>query len=187
MSALPLAKAFTQRYEGITNVLKTECTVYSAFDPRTPVKPEGCKVLCLWDTGATNSAISARLVQTLNLKPSGKATVSHAQGQTDVNTYMINLVLPNNVGVAFLPVSEGILSGFDILIGMDIISRGDFSLSCSNGKTVFSFQTPSTHEVDYVTGKMIQSPMVESDKEPGRNSPCPCGSGKKYKHCCGKH
>ena len=20
----------------------------------------------------------------------------------------------------------------------------------------------------------------------GRNSPCPCGSGKKYKHCCGK-
>ncbi|MFQ5414308.1 MAG: SEC-C metal-binding domain-containing protein [Phycisphaerae bacterium] len=21
---------------------------------------------------------------------------------------------------------------------------------------------------------------------PGRNDPCPCGSGKKYKHCCGK-
>ena len=20
----------------------------------------------------------------------------------------------------------------------------------------------------------------------GRNEPCPCGSGKKYKHCCGK-
>jgi len=20
--------------------------------------------------------------------------------------------------------------------------------------------------------------------EPGRNDPCPCGSGKKYKHCC---
>ena len=23
-------------------------------------------------------------------------------------------------------------------------------------------------------------------KQPGRNDPCPCGSGKKYKHCCGK-
>ncbi len=23
-------------------------------------------------------------------------------------------------------------------------------------------------------------------KEPGRNDPCPCGSGKKYKHCCGR-
>jgi uncharacterized protein len=22
---------------------------------------------------------------------------------------------------------------------------------------------------------------------PGRNDPCPCGSGKKYKHCCGAH
>jgi hypothetical protein len=20
--------------------------------------------------------------------------------------------------------------------------------------------------------------------QPGRNEPCPCGSGKKYKHCC---
>ncbi|TXT20523.1 MAG: hypothetical protein FD134_2892, partial [Gallionellaceae bacterium] len=20
--------------------------------------------------------------------------------------------------------------------------------------------------------------------KPGRNDPCPCGSGKKYKHCC---
>ena len=25
-----------------------------------------------------------------------------------------------------------------------------------------------------------------SEKKPGRNEPCPCGSGKKYKKCCGK-
>ncbi len=25
----------------------------------------------------------------------------------------------------------------------------------------------------------------KSDKKPGRNDPCPCGSGKKYKKCCG--
>jgi len=30
-----------------------------------------------------------------------------------------------------------------------------------------------------------QSP-IRVDKEPGRNEPCPCGSGKKYKHCHGK-
>ncbi|MDF3856232.1 SEC-C metal-binding domain-containing protein [Paracoccus pantotrophus] len=23
-------------------------------------------------------------------------------------------------------------------------------------------------------------------KTPGRNHPCPCGSGRKYKQCCGK-
>ncbi len=27
---------------------------------------------------------------------------------------------------------------------------------------------------------------VRKAKKPGRNDPCPCGSGKKYKHCCGK-
>ncbi len=27
---------------------------------------------------------------------------------------------------------------------------------------------------------------VRKEKKVGRNDPCPCGSGKKYKHCCGK-
>jgi uncharacterized protein YecA (UPF0149 family) len=28
-------------------------------------------------------------------------------------------------------------------------------------------------------------PPIHSDVAPGRNDPCPCGSGKKYKKCCG--
>ncbi len=31
-----------------------------------------------------------------------------------------------------------------------------------------------------------RSKTVHKEKEPGRNDPCPCGSGKKYKKCCGK-
>ena len=27
---------------------------------------------------------------------------------------------------------------------------------------------------------------IEADKVTGRNDPCPCGSGKKYKKCCGR-
>ncbi len=30
------------------------------------------------------------------------------------------------------------------------------------------------------------STTVVKGKKIGRNEPCPCGSGKKYKHCCGK-
>jgi uncharacterized protein YecA (UPF0149 family) len=26
---------------------------------------------------------------------------------------------------------------------------------------------------------------MPDEPEPGRNDPCPCGSGKKYKKCCG--
>ena len=31
----------------------------------------------------------------------------------------------------------------------------------------------------------VKKPKVNKEKV-GRNDPCPCGSGKKYKHCCGK-
>jgi preprotein translocase subunit SecA len=30
-----------------------------------------------------------------------------------------------------------------------------------------------------------QAPFVRGDRKVGRNEPCPCGSGKKYKHCHG--
>jgi preprotein translocase subunit SecA len=36
-------------------------------------------------------------------------------------------------------------------------------------------QTDGKRQAQKVAGKKI-----------GRNDPCPCGSGKKYKHCCGK-
>ena len=31
-----------------------------------------------------------------------------------------------------------------------------------------------------------RKPVVNKEKKIGRNDPCPCGSGKKYKQCCGK-
>ena len=32
-----------------------------------------------------------------------------------------------------------------------------------------------------------QRTVVHKTSAPGRNDPCPCGSGKKYKNCCGKN
>lgn len=31
-----------------------------------------------------------------------------------------------------------------------------------------------------------KSGTIVKEKKIGRNDPCPCGSGKKYKHCCGR-
>ena len=31
-----------------------------------------------------------------------------------------------------------------------------------------------------------RKPKVNKDAKVGRNDPCPCGSGLKYKHCCGR-
>ena len=35
-------------------------------------------------------------------------------------------------------------------------------------------------------GDGARQPVRRSEKKVGRNQPCPCGSGKKYKKCCGK-
>ena len=32
-----------------------------------------------------------------------------------------------------------------------------------------------------------KKPIKRAEEKIGRNDPCPCGSGKKYKHCCGKN
>ena len=44
------------------------------------------------------------------------------------------------------------------------------------------------HEIDHLNGVVCMDRKVNTtivkDKKPGRNEPCPCGSGKKYKKCC---
>jgi preprotein translocase subunit SecA len=34
-------------------------------------------------------------------------------------------------------------------------------------------------------GDQPQQPVTRQEKKVGRNDPCPCGSGLKYKKCCG--
>ncbi|MCL2266209.1 MAG: YchJ family protein [Treponema sp.] len=36
----------------------------------------------------------------------------------------------------------------------------------------------------YIDGRVFPHTIVRSSPKTGRNDPCPCGSGKKYKHCC---
>jgi SEC-C motif-containing protein len=38
----------------------------------------------------------------------------------------------------------------------------------------------------YASGKIYSVPVTRSDTKQGRNEYCFCGSGKKYKHCCGR-
>jgi hypothetical protein len=45
-------------------------------------------------------------------------------------------------------------------------------------------QTPPTPPSAAATGQAASRPVRH--KKPWRNAPCPCGSGKKYKKCCGK-
>ena len=39
----------------------------------------------------------------------------------------------------------------------------------------------------YSEGLLRPTTVVREGRKIGRNEPCPCGSGKKYKNCCGKN
>lgn len=189
-----MARALTVQYMGCVNALITDCGVSEAFDPlKEHIKdaPLIHHFRGLWDTGATGSVISKKVITTLNLTPIDKRDISHAQGKSVADIFMVNIALPNKVVVPMVKVAEGVLEGFDVLIGMDIISRGDFAISQKDGKTKFSFEMPPTRDVDFVQmqneerEKQAHTPIV-TEKKPRPNDPCPCGSGLKYKKCHGK-
>lgn len=42
------------------------------------------------------------------------------------------------------------------------------------------------HEYDHLDGILFPDRQYRRQDKVGRNDPCPCGSGKKYKKCCGR-
>ena len=142
--------AFTLKSNGILDTLITDTLVFSnARNSDIPYTPKLWKGL--WDTGASKSSITQKIVDDLNLTPIGNATISTANGIVTVNTYFVNIGLPNRVTIRDVLVSCADLGDdIDILIGMDIIRHGDFLITNTNNKTTFSFRTPSVKEIDYV-------------------------------------
>ncbi len=45
---------------------------------------------------------------------------------------------------------------------------------------------PDAGEAAQASGGEAQQPFVREGRKVGRNEPCPCGSGQKYKNCCGR-
>ena len=182
-------RCFNRPYDGISHVLTSEVQIYHPFDPATPPDPEDCKqYIAIWDTGATGTVITGKVIADCGLQPVSVTQVITPNGRTTSNVYPISVWLPNKVRFARVRATEGILvEPVDVLIGMDIITTGDFAVTNKDGKTNFTFRHPSVECIDFVKQQPAE---LENDgqilQKVGRNDPCPCGSGKKYKRCCGK-
>ncbi|MEK6781421.1 MAG: SEC-C metal-binding domain-containing protein [Bacteroidota bacterium] len=176
--------SLTRSFKGISRVIHSPVDI---FNTSTGQKES---TLAIWDTGATGSAITKSLSQKLGLVKIGQTQVKGVHGiKAGVSVYAVKIVL-NNQNVSFtLPVTEcdeltdDKSAGF--LIGMDIITRGDFVISNFQNNTVMTFRVPSMQRFDFVQSGKDSQPLI-STKLPGRNDLCFCGSGKKYKHCHGK-
>ena len=173
--------AFTTYYKGLSNkLINSAVLIFEDKEFKTDYAQ--------WDTGATNTCISKNVVEKLGLIPSGQRPIQTPSGKKIVNEYRIDIKLQNedvHLPNMFVLDSEIGEQGIDILIGMDIINRGDFSVSNFENKTTFTFRIPSNSMTDYVKLMESSKPIKKATKiHP--NDLCPCGSGKKYKRCCGK-
>ena len=144
--------AFTTQYPGRALAITTDAKISKAYDairmPGLSHPPyQQCKAV--WDTGAMSTVITPELAAKLGLKSLGLVKMQHANGESVVNTYMINILLPNKMEIQTLYVMEGAMTDTDLLIGMDVITLCDFAITNKDGKTTFSFDVPSTHITDY--------------------------------------
>ncbi len=138
--------AFIKNYGKRQDAIITDCFVVM---PDGVTDGEGNRRYCkienaAWDTGATNTVITPEVIQALGLSASGKQAVSTFSGIVEVNTYLIDLCFENGYRIANLQVLSGEgYSDYDVLIGMDVITNGDFCVSTVNGETIFSFRMPA--------------------------------------------
>ena len=127
------------------------CEISEAYDPATGGdQPELHKFDALWDTGATNCVISQAVVDSCGLTPISRTIVTGVNTTEETDVYLVNIQLPNSVQFVGLRVTKGNLRGEDIIIGMDVITQGDFAVSSYNGVTKFSFRLPSEEHIDFV-------------------------------------
>ncbi len=145
------------------------------------------KVRALWDTGAMCTCISENLANTLGLKPDDYGLVTGANNQPfcapiySVQLKMGHFVLPY-LRVYGLPM-EG--QAHDVIIGMDLVTKGDLSITNCDGKTILTFREPSIQQIDYVKELDLYNKMHQAWAKSG-NTKCPCGSKRQWKNCHGK-
>lgn len=142
---------YTQTYPKPALCISTVCKISEPYDPAldSEAHPVFHELNAIWDTGAMRSTISTQIAQQLNLMPLGQTRVCHADGESICNYYLVNLLLPNKIEIKMLMVNDGKLTDTDMLIGMDVISMCDFAITDSGAETKFSFQIPSSLDIDF--------------------------------------
>lgn len=181
-----MVNALTYRFNGIKNEIITDVKVKNGMTDQQ-LSTKG-----LWDTGAQNSAITKKAAQKLGLVGLQKVNIRGVHGVKEVDVFFIEIFLNNeNITVPCRVTECDELSNdgsVDLLLGMNVISNGDFVISNHAGNTVMTFRVPSLETFDFVEemkefNRILKIHEIEIKKGIDR---CPCKSGKAFKNCHGK-
>ena len=99
-------------------------------------------IRAMWDTGSNATILSTKLVSELRPDHFGQGGMTGIGGQSEGDTYLMHVSLPTGDIITYQEVYEANLGDYDAIIGMDIITRGNFHLDCIKGETLFSFELP---------------------------------------------
>lgn len=143
-------RTLTTEYPGIPQMITSPIEIAPAFLPGVALDalPRISRI-GIWDTGATNTVITQDIIETLHLRPVGMKRISTSGGIYDRYVYLISVTLESHAHFPVLEAVEGHILGSDVLIGMDVITQGDFAITNNGGMTTFSFRTPSLTTIDF--------------------------------------
>lgn len=133
----------TKKYDNFDGRIITDEAIL-INDKEIPVKAE-------WDTGATYCVISSEFIKRFGLISNKKHEIQSTFSSELKNAHCLDLVLNHEVLVPIEASESDIIkkTGIDLLIGMEIICRGDFAISNYDGVICFSFRAPSKGLIDF--------------------------------------
>lgn len=169
----------------ITNRIKTSVKVTNIKTGKV------IETMGVWDTGAQCSVIRNDLAKAIGLETIGMKTIIGVQSKEDRPYYYANVKLNNEQISLDINITDVDAFSSDssegMLIGMDVISQGDFSISNFQGKTTMTFRTPSQCEIDYCKEIQKYNKYLKIHQIWAKhgNNKCPCQSGKIWEKCHG--
>jgi hypothetical protein len=148
---LPRVHTLTVNAQTRALAIMTPLDISEAYDPSSgDPQPPWHSYRGIWDTGATNTVICERIVKEVGISRTGMGIANTAGGKFSVDRFLVNVRLPSGIAFSGIQVTKGNLGDdIDVLIGMDIITAGDFSITNADGKTCMSFRIPSLKKIDY--------------------------------------
>lgn len=129
-------KKIIKLFDKPTESIKTQVKIKSSDN-----SAEYENATAIWDTGAIFSGISRKMVEKLKLVPVDNGVTYTTMGNYVNKIYLIDLYINQDIQLKQVKVADCLnCPGFDFIIGMDVLNRGNFQIKPKQDKTEFSFK-----------------------------------------------
>lgn len=133
----PQHAAFRTEYHGLVPCLMNKIVIISKMD-----FSKNGQFIGIWDTGAMSTVVTPKVLKQLSLPIIDTTHICGVNSNGIAPVVLIDLILPNQFRIESIRAAVADIKGADILLGMNIITMGDFSVSNLNGETELSFAIP---------------------------------------------